>query len=113
VNYINIKTTLPLTGLSSNLLISPLYLSPLYIKTVSRPFKRARRLRTLDLYPRIASSRSASTSSSASPLSASTPTSANGNNLSKETKVGDRKRRRRWIEEEKITSILVVIGDVR
>jgi len=113
MNYINIETTSPLTGLSSNPLISPPYLSPLYIKTVSRPFKRARRPRTLDLYPRIASSRLASTSSPASPSSALTPTPASGNNLLKETKVGDRKRRRRWIEEEKIISILVVIGDVR
>jgi len=95
INYINIETTLPLTGLSSGPLISPPYLSPLYIKIVSRPFKRARRTLTLDLRSRIASSRLASISSPASSLSASTPTSTNSNNLLEETKAGNRKRRRR------------------
>jgi len=94
VNYINIETTSPLTGLSSSPLILPPYLSLLYIKTVSRPFKRARRTPTLDLRPYIASSRLASTSSPASSLFVPTPTSANSNNLLEETKAGDRKRRR-------------------
>jgi len=95
MNYINIETTLPLTGLSSSSLISPPYLSLLYIKTVSRPFKRARRTLTLDLRPRIASSRLASTSSSASSLSASILIFISSNNLLEETKASNRKRRRR------------------
>jgi len=95
MNYINIETTLPLIDLSSSLLISPPYLSLLYIKIISRLFKRARRTSTLDLRPRIISSRLTSTSSFASSLFASTSIFVDNNNLLEEIKASNRKRRRR------------------
>jgi len=95
MNYIKIETMLLFTSLSSSPLISPPRLSPLYIKTVSRPFKRARRTPTLNLRSYITSSRLIFISFPPSSSSAPTPTLTGSNNLSKETVAGNKKRRRR------------------
>ncbi len=85
MNYIKIKTTLLFINLSFSPLILPPRLSLLYIKTVSRPFKRARYTPTLNLRPYIVLNRLVFTSSPLSSSSASTSTSTGSNNLSEET----------------------------
>jgi hypothetical protein len=94
MNYIKIETTLSFTSLLSSSLISPPYLSLLYIKTVNRPFKRARRTSTLNLRLYIISSKLIFISFFLNSSSASTLTFINNNNLSEETVTGNKKRRR-------------------
>jgi len=82
-------------NLLSSPLISPPRLSPLYIKTVNRPFKRARRIFILNLRLYIVLNRLVFTSSPLSSSSAPIFTLINNNNLSEKTVTGNKKRRRR------------------
>ncbi len=91
MNYINIEIILLFINLLSSPLILPPRLSSLYIKTINRPFKRARRIFILNLRFYIALNKLVFTSSFLNSPSASTPTPTSSNNLSEETEVGNKK----------------------
>ena len=91
MNYIKIEITLLFINLLFSPLISPPHLSPLYIKTINRPFKRARYTSILNLRSYIILNRLIFLFSFLNSSSASTSTSTGSNNLSEEIEAGNKK----------------------